>query len=428
MIKLDISVAEDMSSFPQVNFSSSLNSSNSPDDANVLADLENLWGENRDCFDSLLNSTGTTTSDCDSCDDYSDSSVSRFTTKPLVSKLAPIGETFGRKQLNFDSSVSNALSMVSAGQYFNCVEDEVLNMSPPHLKMESDVPALSMPETCISQKIDCLNEKQVEFLSNFSENFEKSDCKPNIRTKIVSPVITEAESTYQALNYSLKNSYSSLQLATNKQPNLAQTFVSTETEQKEHGLKVIPPCSRSNSQLTFGGLVTPPVSPEEGICPPVPNHLSVSSCFTQPSDFLTSSSNLPFYGGNTSTMHNHPYSNNSTIHPYQYPVSIHQQTYFTYHNNQSSLATKIKTEPGFSLQTVPTSHMDQMHLTRPTSGHQPNFQASDLSQQFHLHHHNWMGNEKSVSSETHAILNGQNPEAFALQKVNYQFRSNDVEV
>jgi len=211
MIKLDISIAEDMPSFPQVNFSTSLENPHSTGDENVLADLEHLWGENRDCFESLLNTTGTTTttSDCDSCDDYSDSSVTRFSTKPLVSKLAPIGETFGRNHINTESSVSNALSMVSAGQYLNAGDDDIFNSSSPDPKIEPD---LLITETSNSQNEDCLRHKQLEVFENCSGNFEKPDYHSLIRSNTTSPATSESD--FQPLNYSLKDPYPSLQLPT----------------------------------------------------------------------------------------------------------------------------------------------------------------------------------------------------------------------
>ena len=418
MIKLDISVAEEMSSFPQVNFSTPLETSHSEADENVLADLEHLWGENRDCFETLLNSTGTTTaSDCDSCDDYSDSSVTRFSTKPLVSKLAPIGETFGRNHLNVDSTVSNTLNMVSAGQYFNSGEEEILNSSTPIPKRDPEASDILIPETPTSQKGNGLNDKQLGYFGNFSENFEKPETKPVVRPKTKSPSVSDSESSFQPLNYSLKNPYTTLELPlNNKQQSAVQPFAATEMEQKESEFKMSH-CNRSRSQMTFGGLVTPPVSPEEEQCSVETNRLPISTCFSRPPPHYLASSHSSFYTGNPSAVQSHPYPHNNSASPYPYSVPIHHHTYYTYHTNQNLLASKIKIEPNFTIpDAVPTTQRDQIHLSQEISGYQPNFHQVPISSHFPSHH-NWVNQEKAVINNTNSVINGQTPEAYALQKV-----------
>lgn len=90
MMKVDISLRENLFlPFPQMQSVNNVNSKS--EESDVLTDMENLWEENPDCLNTLLNASN---SDCDNvrlCDDVQDAAGNCG-----VTKLAPIDVTFGR--------------------------------------------------------------------------------------------------------------------------------------------------------------------------------------------------------------------------------------------------------------------------------------------------------------------------------------------
>jgi len=172
--------------------------------------------------------------------------------------------------------------------------------------------------------------------------------------------------------------------------------------------------------MTFGGLVTPPVSPEEELCPVESNRLPVSTCFTRPPPNFLTSSDAPFFTGTPSTIQSNPYANNPPVTPYPFSVPIHHQSYYTYHNTQSLLTSKVKVEPGFSTsEVVSTPQINQIHVPREIPSYQTNFQIPNSS---HFHaHHNWVNEEKAVINNTSSTINGPTTEAYSKVLTLFRF-------
>ena len=397
MIKLDISVSEEMSPFPQVSFSTPLNNPKSTDEGDVLTDLEALWGENRDCFETILNTTAT--SDCDS--DYSDSSVSRLSAKPLVSKLAPIGETFSRNHLNAEPSVSNTLGMVNAPNQYLTEEE---TMSSPR-KMENVASDYLTPEVTSSLNCHCSNEKQTDYFTSISNDFENS------KISSITTSVCESKQNYLPLNFSLKNGFPSQFTVNSKEQNFAPY---ENSEQSNIKLKLGCP---DNHPLTIGGLVTPPVSPEEDPCSRNSNRAPVFPGFHR-LPYQLSSTEMSFFGDNSNPNQSQVYLNNPASNSYQYPFPNHLPNYYHFQNEQNTLETKIKTESTFSLpESSPNHHVNPIQMSREQLSMPLGCDHSTYQFSHHQHllqsHQNW--EDKSIPNPN-SLLKGQNPEMF-LQKV-----------
>lgn len=330
MLKLDMTTVEEPN---VIDFSSSI--SNHSEGADVLADLENLWGENRDCFDSLLNSTNKFISDSDSSDDFSKSETPRFSTKSLISKLAPIGETFSRNSV-FDSSVSNALSMINAAE-----ERNNLNTSPHH-NMINLAPDLELPEFSESQGYHSPDGKFNNSFHNEIVNFTHDSDKCS--AKLLS-----------ALSNSAKT-------------NEFDSFLHSKTSNQEHDLEQQNKCKTSvlplihsdpkvaetkldfddkRQQILLRSLVTPPVSPEEDSSNPLTFPVA-SNCTHTVHQFH--SAQEPFH---------HPVSvtpktnyqrsdipNDYHLETFSYSQPLQQVDFQTYSNNCLFNENKVKKEPG----------------------------------------------------------------------------------
>ena len=392
MIKLDITGSDDITPYPQVSVQAALHHSDSTR-GDVLADLENLWGENRDCFESILNPN--VISDCESCEDYN---ISRLPSKPLISKLAPIGETFSRN-INMESSVSSTLSMISNCQFLQ-TDEANFTSSPTKPNFNDGSSEILFSEYSASQRCSCTDEKSAEPSSPTESSFPLLQTK--VQTPDASPEVPGAEQNFEPINFSQKNRFISGNfLADNKHLNLG-SFSSREYR------------SDIKQQMMLGGLITPPVSPEE------------ESCGTSPVNFASSRINptLNQFPNLPESQHlQRPlYPTNVSLASYEHSIPVNQSTaYIQNSSNQISLECKVKTEPSLFLEENSSHFQPQASTVRtipPCTDHAV-FHTNGFQHHLHLHqhhHHNWKNDEKT-NMTMNQLFDGRSPEIFGIQKV-----------
>ena len=402
MLKLNVTSVDEPTA---IDFSATVSNPTSLDNNDVLADLENLWGENRDCFDSLLNADNKSSSDSDSCDDFSNSDIPRFSTKPLVSKLAPIGETFGQNA-TFESCVSSALSMV------NSSEEGSLSSSPHHeiMGLPSD---FVMPEFSEAQSRTSARDKASNLLQNRQSEFATDNAMPSVKQVIAlsnSSKTSRNETIF--LQKSNRNNNMNHNLGCeNKNHALISSFLEANQEQERFEQK--------KQQLMIRGIVTPPVSPEEESCNPL--SFPVTSACTQSFHQIHVGPNVynqPLSMTPKTTYQRTDITGSLHLGPFPYSMPSQQAPEFhSYNTNCGFDRLKVKTEPGSWLDLNsgnienPHPKVSRTHFTNTNSLQE----TYSVPQQ--LPHNPWILEEKSFSRESQGFNNTKQETAFFQQQV-----------